>query len=193
MILWLPSVESHVIPAQAGIRFFPEMDPRSPPSRRTSFAGVMKSKTIISLGRPKAHARSVESQGSRRWDPLTRPAPAGENAGCGPPSPPRGRGTFISVGGLQAHDHSESHARPRLMVGAFCSLPTADCPLPPAHRHLPIADCPLPTCPLPTCSLPKPAVPPLAARGMGSTPRRQRLRGFPSRCVPRWQPLLPPS
>jgi hypothetical protein len=26
-------------------------------------------------------------------DPLTRPAPAGESAGCGPPSPPRGRGT----------------------------------------------------------------------------------------------------
>ena len=25
-------------------------------------------------------------------DPLTRPAPAGESAGCGPPSPPRGRG-----------------------------------------------------------------------------------------------------
>ena len=23
------------------------------------------------------------------WDPLTRPAPAGESAGCGPPSPPR--------------------------------------------------------------------------------------------------------
>jgi hypothetical protein len=50
---------------------------------------------------------SVESQGSRRWDPLTRPAPAGENAGCGPPSPPRGRGTFIPVGEFQAHDHSE--------------------------------------------------------------------------------------
>jgi hypothetical protein len=29
---------------------------------------------------------AVESQGSRRWDPLTRPAPAGENAGCGPAS-----------------------------------------------------------------------------------------------------------
>ena len=27
-----------------------------------------------------------------RFYPLTRPAPAGENAGCGPPSPPRGRG-----------------------------------------------------------------------------------------------------
>jgi hypothetical protein len=25
-------------------------------------------------------------------DPLTRPAPAEESAGCGPPSPPRGRG-----------------------------------------------------------------------------------------------------
>ena len=50
--------------------------------------------------------RSVESEGSGRWDPLTRPAPAGENAGCGPPSPPRGRGTSISVGGLQAHGKS---------------------------------------------------------------------------------------
>jgi hypothetical protein len=28
MILGLPSVESHVIPAQAGIHFFWEMDPR---------------------------------------------------------------------------------------------------------------------------------------------------------------------
>jgi hypothetical protein len=27
---------------------------------------------------------------SRTWGPL--PAPAGESAGCGPPSPPRGRG-----------------------------------------------------------------------------------------------------
>ena len=25
-------------------------------------------------------------------DPLTRPAPADEGAGCGPPSPPKGRG-----------------------------------------------------------------------------------------------------
>ena len=31
-------------------------------------------------------------------DPLTRPAPAGESAGCGPPSPPRGRGLrFVST------------------------------------------------------------------------------------------------
>ena len=29
-------------------------------------------------------------------DPLTCPAPAGESAGCGPPSPPRGRGKCIS-------------------------------------------------------------------------------------------------
>jgi hypothetical protein len=28
-------------------------------------------------------------------NPLTRPAPADENAGCGPPSPPRGRGREI--------------------------------------------------------------------------------------------------
>jgi hypothetical protein len=40
-------------------------------------------------------------------DPLTRPAPAGEDAGCGPPSPPRGRGTLISLGGPQAHVRSE--------------------------------------------------------------------------------------
>ena len=30
------------------------------------------------------------------FDPLTRPAPAGESAGCGPPSPPRGRGLRFS-------------------------------------------------------------------------------------------------
>ncbi len=30
-------------------------------------------------------------------DPLTRPAPAGESAGCGPPSPPRGRGRRFSL------------------------------------------------------------------------------------------------
>ena len=38
----------------------------------------------------------------RRWrthgfDPLTRPAPADENAGCEPPSPPKGRGKEIRV------------------------------------------------------------------------------------------------
>jgi hypothetical protein len=32
-------------------------------------------------------------------DPLTRPAPAEENAGGGPPSPPRGRGACISAKG----------------------------------------------------------------------------------------------
>src|ERR1039458_7655534 len=30
------------------------------------------------------------------FDPLTRPAPAGESAGCGPPSPPKGRGLSLS-------------------------------------------------------------------------------------------------
>jgi hypothetical protein len=30
-------------------------------------------------------------------DPLTRPAPADEDAGCGPPSPPRGRGKWIQI------------------------------------------------------------------------------------------------
>ena len=30
------------------------------------------------------------------FDPLTRPAPAGESAGCRPPSPPKGRGQKIS-------------------------------------------------------------------------------------------------
>ncbi len=30
-------------------------------------------------------------------DPLTRPAPADESAGCGPPSPPRGRGREFSL------------------------------------------------------------------------------------------------
>jgi ribosomal-protein-alanine N-acetyltransferase len=32
------------------------------------------------------------SQHFSRADPLTRPAPADDSAGCGPPSPPRGRG-----------------------------------------------------------------------------------------------------
>ena len=31
------------------------------------------------------------------FDPLTRPAPADEDAGCGPPSPPKGRGKEIRV------------------------------------------------------------------------------------------------
>ena len=31
------------------------------------------------------------------FDPLTRPAPADEDAGCGPPSPPKGRGKKIRV------------------------------------------------------------------------------------------------
>jgi hypothetical protein len=38
---------------------------------------------------------SIHTTGGRSFhgfDPLTRPAPAGESAGCGPPSPPRGRG-----------------------------------------------------------------------------------------------------
>jgi len=30
-------------------------------------------------------------------NPLTRPAPAGESAGCRPPSPPRGRGQGFSI------------------------------------------------------------------------------------------------
>ena len=31
------------------------------------------------------------------FDPLTRPAPADEDAGCGPPSPPKGRGKEIRI------------------------------------------------------------------------------------------------
>jgi hypothetical protein len=33
--------------------------------------------------------------GRHALDPLTRPAPAEENAGGGPPSPPRGRGQGV--------------------------------------------------------------------------------------------------
>jgi hypothetical protein len=36
-----------------------------------------------------------------RGDPLTRPAPADENAGCGPPSPPRGRGRRLRFAGRE--------------------------------------------------------------------------------------------
>jgi hypothetical protein len=84
-----------------------------PPRKRTHLtwapasAGATRMGIFIKLGGPLVHGNSAESQGSRRWDPLTPPAPAAENAGCGPPSSPRGRGIFISVCGLQAHDHSE--------------------------------------------------------------------------------------
>ena len=75
-------------------------------------------------------------------DPLARPAPADEDAGCGPPSPPRGRGPNFDCPLPTAH----------------CRLPTAYCPLPTAHCPLPTAYCPLPTayCRLPTayCLLP---------------------------------------
>ncbi len=42
------------------------------------------------LARAKSLANVFSSPQSS--DPLTRPAPADENAGCGPPSPPKGRG-----------------------------------------------------------------------------------------------------
>jgi hypothetical protein len=49
---------------------------------------------VISLGKPQPE------------DPLTRPAPAGESAGCGPPSPPRGRGlSFIFMTSGEPKDH----------------------------------------------------------------------------------------
>jgi len=44
------------------------------------------------------------------WDPLTRPAPAGESAGGGTPSPPGGRGlgpnsaVFAKSGELKDHE-----------------------------------------------------------------------------------------
>ena len=37
------------------------------------------------------------SVAARVFDPLTRPAPADESAGCSPPSPPRGRGICLSL------------------------------------------------------------------------------------------------
>ena len=36
--------------------------------------------------------RSYDAVSEPCWDPLTRTAPAEEDTGCGPPSPPRGRG-----------------------------------------------------------------------------------------------------
>ena len=36
--------------------------------------------------------RAIGILSFHEFDPLTRPAPAGEGAGCGPPSPPKGRG-----------------------------------------------------------------------------------------------------
>jgi hypothetical protein len=39
--------------------------------------------------------------------PSPGPPPDEVHRDCGPPCPPRGRGTFNSVGGRQAHDHSE--------------------------------------------------------------------------------------
>src|SRR5208337_4273369 len=58
-------------------------------------------------------------------NPLTRPAPAGKNAGSGPPSPPRGRGKssrFIAVCFLPSAF--------RFLLSAFCFLPSAFCFLP---------------------------------------------------------------
>jgi len=49
-------------------------------------------------------------------DPLTRPARAGESAGSGPPSPPRGRGQLVFEGawqGISWHEGShEARLRP---------------------------------------------------------------------------------
>ena len=48
----------------------------------------------------------VMGQARLYGDPLTRPAPAGESAGCGPPSPPK--------------------ARDEILVGAFQNVETPD-------------------------------------------------------------------
>jgi hypothetical protein len=48
-------------------------------------------------------------------NPLTRLAPAGENAGCGPPSPPKGRGMGICTSHglpIQHWRHGRQHGSP---------------------------------------------------------------------------------
>jgi hypothetical protein len=44
--------------------------------------------------------------------PLTRPAPAGESAGCGPPSPQRGRGRRLTLARLEMYKLQARARRP---------------------------------------------------------------------------------
>ena len=71
-------------------------------------------------------------------DPLARPAPADEDAGCAPPSP---------ISGVRwTPSGSRNRTPPRGRGPNFdCPLPTADCPLPTADCRLPTAYCLLPT------------------------------------------------
>ena len=55
-----------------------------------------KSKHKMQKAKVRTKTSGIVSVGPEILDPLTRPAPAGECAGCGPPSPPRGRGNCLS-------------------------------------------------------------------------------------------------
>ena len=70
---------------------------RNPPVRAGRQAGRTSQKAKGKSGNPPVgtilFAKGVSGNYSRlgfRVNPLTRPAPADENAGCGPPSPPKG-------------------------------------------------------------------------------------------------------
>jgi len=60
-----------------------------------------REESSMRVDNPGGDFRSTEIQAENKLDchyrsnPLTRPAPADENAGCGPPSPPRGRGIRV--------------------------------------------------------------------------------------------------
>ena len=59
-------------------------------------------------------------QDSRVFDPLTRPAPADENAGCSPPSPPRGRGLSFNTVPLSTPNSSLSPKGAREVDSQLC-------------------------------------------------------------------------
>jgi len=96
--------------------------------RRNKAGMYMKTKERGSRMRGSANARLISAiclllSAFCFYDPLTRPAPADETAGCGPPSPPRGRGAgLVSVA-----------ADAVFLPTAYCRLPTADCLLPSAY------------------------------------------------------------
>jgi hypothetical protein len=74
---------------------------------RTSEEWVLKAVAQFGLENTTRNRGRPSKNKARVGGTPTRPAPAGENAGCAPPSPPRGRGTFISVGEPKAHAHSK--------------------------------------------------------------------------------------
>jgi hypothetical protein len=80
--------------------------------RGTSLCGAVRRDSMwVGKGRENQSEipRAADSKVKARigGTPSPGPPPDEVHRDCGPPSPPRGRGTFISVGGFQAHDHSE--------------------------------------------------------------------------------------